>query len=483
MNINEKIINQDIEREIEKDLLIFNQFMESLKIKIGYKNDFYFLCDLFNRNLIEKIEVNALQIKEMWLDYIKNVEKDHTFQLYIGIPYCYSKCAYCIYHMGVAKDKELEEYAKKLINSIIFFQDVLRKIKFNCCYFGGGTPSLLEEQDLFEIMKIISKSTQFVEGAEKTFECNPQSTTYEKLKIAKEFGFNRVSFGVQSFSRDVLNKINRGYQTKEMVRNCIDWSKRLEFQEIAIDLIIGLYGDSEETFLESFNKAVELKPNKIYLYICQPPKEYLRFYFDNSWEKYNKHFKTLTKKLPEIYKIAEEADYIREDKLKFIDPTQVGAILFNLRTSPIIKHCYTGMQITEKISVFGLGHHVNSCIYETAIYHSTPLEIDPEKNIYNLTMFSKKEQMQFFILNSLENYPRYYIDKIKFRKLFGIELEKVFEDAILKLKILKKIQITHDKIFYLPKENKEKFLYALFFIGRDKIVESLKNYAKPSIFF
>ena len=123
--------------------------------------------------------------------------------IYVHIPFCRSKCYYCGFY-SVASLNLKEQYINALIKEINIRQDYLGNKMVSTLYFGGGTPSYLSEIDLKNIITEIYRKWKFTENAEISIELNPEDGTMEKLTSLKELGFNRLTFGVQSFDKNVL---------------------------------------------------------------------------------------------------------------------------------------------------------------------------------------------------------------------------------------------------------------------------------------
>lgn len=163
--------------------------------------------------------------------------------IYIHIPFCESKCYYCNFVSCVSSEKK--EYFKALYNEISEFKNKDYLVK--TIYFGGGTPSSVEPIFIKKILKQIYSKFKIDKNVEITIECNPTSTTIENLTEYKKMEINRISFGVQTFNKKSLNfvgrtqnnfKKNKGY--KSLVFRCLKQAKKLGFDNISVDIILGL---------------------------------------------------------------------------------------------------------------------------------------------------------------------------------------------------------------------------------------------------
>lgn len=156
--------------------------------------------------------------------------------IYIHIPFCKQKCSYCDFHFSTSlKNKS------SLVNAII--QEIESKTTLlstpvKTIYFGGGTPSLLNENELNLIIDALYKNYSISPTIEFTLECNPDDLSTQKLKELKAVGVNRLSIGVQSFFEDDLQFFNRAHNAEE-AEKCILLSQDVGFENITIDLIYG----------------------------------------------------------------------------------------------------------------------------------------------------------------------------------------------------------------------------------------------------
>lgn len=176
---------------------------------------------------------------------------------YIHIPFCEKKCKYCSF-CSFSLVKLKDEYINSLIKEIKFFykNDPQKTI-----YFGGGTPSLLEIQD---IEKILS-NFNFNSNTEITIEINPHNISKEKLKDYRSIGINRISVGIQSFDDEILNLIGRTHTTLEAIE-VIENIKKAGFDNYSIDLIYGLPNQDINNWINTLNKAIKTDSSHISLY-------------------------------------------------------------------------------------------------------------------------------------------------------------------------------------------------------------------------
>lgn len=156
--------------------------------------------------------------------------------IYIHIPFCKQKCSYCDFHFSTSLKNKTA-----LVNAIILELEQKKTwltSTINTIYFGGGTPSMLNESELQLIVNAIYKWYTIADNIEFTFECNPDDLSQEKLKELKQIGVNRLSIGVQSFFEDDLQFFNRAHNAQEAEQSILR-SQDVGFENITIDLIYG----------------------------------------------------------------------------------------------------------------------------------------------------------------------------------------------------------------------------------------------------
>ena len=176
---------------------------------------------------------------------------------YIHIPFCIRKCHYCSFVSGININRK-NEYLSALISEI---KSKYKNEKLDTIYFGGGTPSLLEPDEIENILSCF----KYDESTEITIEVNPETITTEKLLEIKKIGFNRISLGVQTFDNNLLSAIGRNHN-EEKIYQAIQSIKDSGFNNISIDLIYGLPNQTLDGFKKDIKKAIELNIQHISSY-------------------------------------------------------------------------------------------------------------------------------------------------------------------------------------------------------------------------
>jgi oxygen-independent coproporphyrinogen III oxidase len=175
--------------------------------------------------------------------------------IYIHIPFCKQACHYCNFHFATSFHYKNELIAA-LLKEIALHNDYLGSEPVATIYFGGGTPSLLNIEDLILIIEKIKTVFVVTAEAEITLEANPDDITDEKLISWKEAGINRLSIGVQSFFDEDLKWMNRAHDAKQAIDN-LQLAKRY-FDNITIDLIYGTPQMTNEKWKQNVDTAISL---------------------------------------------------------------------------------------------------------------------------------------------------------------------------------------------------------------------------------
>ena len=184
--------------------------------------------------------------------------------VYVGIPYCRTRCLYCSFGSEIAKGASLEAYLIPLFDDISRGGQLLKDGGWNlrAFYIGGGTPTVLNEEQLDRLLTHI-ETVYGGYGMECTVEAGrPDTITEEKLRILKRHGIGRISINPQSMNDETLKRIGRAHTAEEIVRT-FELARKIGFDSINMDLIAGLPGENEEDFQRTLSKVAELKPDNL----------------------------------------------------------------------------------------------------------------------------------------------------------------------------------------------------------------------------
>ena len=175
--------------------------------------------------------------------------------IYIHIPFCKQACHYCNFHFSTSLRLK-DEMINAICKEITLRKNYLANNILNSIYFGGGTPSLMNADDLSKIFETINKYFQWSPESEITLEANPDDVDNKKLKIFKTYGINRLSIGIQSFFDADLKWMNRAHNSKEAL-DSIKVAQGEGFSNISIDLIYGSPITSDDMWKKNIELALE----------------------------------------------------------------------------------------------------------------------------------------------------------------------------------------------------------------------------------
>jgi oxygen-independent coproporphyrinogen-3 oxidase len=175
---------------------------------------------------------------------------------YIHIPFCEHICYYCDFNKVFLKGQPVDEYIEMLIREMKIKTEQTPPRQIKTIFVGGGTPTTLNASQLEVLCKGIREFLPFQEG-EFTFEANPSDLSDEQLHVLKNYGVNRLSFGVQSFNDDLLKKIGRTHRASD-VFSTLKKAEKAGFDNISLDLIYSLPGQTESDFRDTLKMALEL---------------------------------------------------------------------------------------------------------------------------------------------------------------------------------------------------------------------------------
>ena len=191
-------------------------------------------------------------------------KKRKPLELYVHIPFCIRKCAYCDFVSEPGTKAMQKEYEEALLAEIDAAEETAEREVISV-FFGGGTPSAVDAGMLARVMEKLRSKYVFSEDAEITLEANPGTLDAEKLKCYRKSGFNRISIGCQSVHDEELKRLGRIHTFAEFQESFV-LARDAGFANINVDLMSGLPEQSEEKWEESLRTIAELYPEHISAY-------------------------------------------------------------------------------------------------------------------------------------------------------------------------------------------------------------------------
>ena len=185
--------------------------------------------------------------------------------LYIHVPFCVRKCRYCGFYSTAFSPGSADAFISGLKHEAALYRNDFRNRAFSSIYIGGGTPTVLSSKQFGLLVGVIRDNFLFADGVEFTVEANPNTVTHEKLSLMRSQGVNRLSLGVQSFSDEILQTLGR-LHTTEQATEAFRLARSVGFENISIDLIYGIPGQTIADWDETLNAAIALKPEHVSAY-------------------------------------------------------------------------------------------------------------------------------------------------------------------------------------------------------------------------
>ncbi|HEV2845016.1 MAG TPA: coproporphyrinogen-III oxidase family protein [Thermoanaerobaculia bacterium] len=196
-----------------------------------------------------------------------------TLGLYLHIPFCRKRCKFCYFRVYTDKNSEdIGGYLDALATEVELYAErpavAGRPLKF--VYFGGGTPSYLSVRQLEGLVSRVKAALPWTGAEEITFECEPGTLTRSKLEAIRGIGVTRLSLGIENFDDEILKENGRAHASPEIYR-VLPWIREMGFEQLNVDLIAGMVGETWETWRETVRKTLEIEPDSVTLYQLELP--------------------------------------------------------------------------------------------------------------------------------------------------------------------------------------------------------------------
>lgn len=204
-------------------------------------------------------------------------------EIYIHIPFCVKKCAYCDFLSAPSTGEERERYVELLCRELESVPEKVRAYEVVSVFFGGGTPSLLTGEQVCRIMEILRRKFVLGADAEITLEMNPGTVSREKLEAYRQAGVSRLSIGLQSVHDEELQMLGRIHTYGEFL-DSYRMAREAGFANINVDLISAIPGQTVESWAETLRTIVELEPEHISAYslIIEPGTPFYEVYGEDA---------------------------------------------------------------------------------------------------------------------------------------------------------------------------------------------------------
>ncbi len=193
--------------------------------------------------------------------------------LYLHIPFCRKRCKFCYFRVYTDKNsKEVERYLDGLAREVEIYaaQPFLTGRPLHFVYFGGGTPSFISPKQLSGLVVRLKDAFSWSEVDEVAFECEPGTLTEAKVHAIRGIGVTRLSLGLENMNDEILRENGRAHTTKEIHR-CMPWIREADFQQVNVDLIAGMLGETWELWRDTVQQTIDLDPDSITVYQMELP--------------------------------------------------------------------------------------------------------------------------------------------------------------------------------------------------------------------
>lgn len=207
----------------------------------------------------------AITIANREREILKEIDYEHGYSLYIGIPFCPSICLYCSFSSYPLKvwEKKVDSYVDALIHEIEEVAPMMKHRKLDTIYFGGGTPTTLSPEQMNRVLQAVERNFGFEGVKEFTIEAGrPDSITKEKLEVLKNYPVSRISVNPQTMNQVTLDIIGRRH-TVEETKQAFLLARELGFDNINMDLIVGLPGEDRAMVESTLQQVRELSPDSL----------------------------------------------------------------------------------------------------------------------------------------------------------------------------------------------------------------------------
>lgn len=365
--------------------------------------------------------------------------------IYVHIPFCVRKCRYCDFYSVSAEEAEKRAYVKQLCQEISSFPSA-GMYRVQTIFIGGGTPSVLLAQDIAEILHVIRDKFDVVRDAEVTIETNPGTLDEKKLSVYRESGINRVSLGLQSCKDGELRRLGRIHTYEDFLES-YDLVRRAGFQNVNIDLMSGLPGQTLRDWEDTLGRVITLKPEHISAYglILEEGTPLYDVYAEKHVEKEKE---VLPGKKP-----AQASD--SQEAFEYPLPTEEEERRMYYRTRELLKEAgYERYEISNyaregyecrhnyaywiRQEYLGFGVAAASLLGNVRLYNCNCLSEYMKQDFRKIrkyeerTVLSKEDEMSEFMFLGLRTMRG--IEEKKFLKEFGVCIQEIYGDVIEKYK-------------------------------------------------
>lgn len=335
-------------------------------------------------------------------------------EIYIHIPFCISKCKYCDFKSAPSCPKERSDYVEGLCEKIRSYGEFAKVYRVVSIFVGGGTPSILEAEQMKEIFCAIKESFKLTNDAEITVEMNPGTVTMEKLLAYRECGVNRLSIGLQSVNNHELKALGRIHTYEEFL-DTYQMARKAGFDNINIDLISAIPHQTVESWCETLEKVVSLGPEHISAYslIIEEGTPFFERYGEGEHDDELPSEEDERQMYHDTRKILASYGYERYEISNYAKPGY---------------ECRHNLGYWERCEYLGIGVGAASLIGNQRWSQGDFLSEEPD--VEELIRENEMEEFMFLGLRKIQG-----VSVQKFSELFDVSMEEVYGDVIASMEV------------------------------------------------
>lgn len=369
--------------------------------------------------------------------------KVKELELYVHIPFCVKKCAYCDFLSAPAGEEERQRYVETLLKEIQGYGKQYQDYCVTTIFVGGGTPSVLNGEQMKAIFNALRESFVIDTDAEITIEVNPGTVTEEKAEAWKQAGINRISIGLQSVNDEELRMLGRIHSYKDFL-DTYHLLRDKGFYNLNVDLISAIPGQTLESWRKTLCRVAELKPEHISAYslIIEEGTPFYTLYGEDRQD-------AVLKSLPQPLPDEETERLIYEETETILQKYGYNRYEISNYAKPGYA-CHHNEGYWRRVNYLGIGLGASSLIENQRFRNLSEYDaymdaIQNQKSIHEeVESLSATDEMEEFMFLGLRMMSG--ISREEFQKNFGKEIETVYEKQIQQLKTDGLIEFVENRI-------------------------------------
>ena len=348
------------------------------------------------------------------------------YNSYIHIPFCVQKCFYCDFLSMPVDETVRRHYVRRLIEETEYKSQQYKGYEITSVFFGGGTPSILMETQIAEIMEALQQNFSIQKEAEITIECNPGTLARQKIITYKESGINRISMGLQSANNRELKMLGRIHTYEEFLHN-YDLVRKGGIENVNVDLMSALPGQTVSDWERTLKEILKLRPEHISAYslIIEEGTPFYQTYEEDEQRREE----------------GEEPKYLPNEETEREMYRLTGALLeekgyMQYEISNYAKkgrECQHNIGYWTRKNYLGLGLGSASLVENVRFSNTSDLQeyLAGDFEEREREVLERREQMEEFMFLGLRMIKG--VSRGDFKKAFGVEIEAVYGEVIKKM--------------------------------------------------